>query len=139
MGSSLTNLIVGLSPIVDAQVDAGAAIARSKLANGTVNTLSYSNASGVLSDAANYTIDGSGELSALLQKRIKFYDLDSTNFVALKAAAVVAADLTLVLPTADGTENQAMVTDGAGNMSFMDVVQLGLGLTNAMAQGMYNL
>lgn len=51
---------------------------------------------------------------------IRLYeDTDNgTNYVALKAPASIASDLTWVLPSADGASGQALKTDGAGNLSF---------------------
>lgn len=43
---------------------------------------------------------------------------NGTNKVVLKAAASIASNLTFVLPSADGSSGQALVTDGSGNLSF---------------------
>jgi hypothetical protein len=43
-----------------------------------------------------------------------------SNYVALKAGNP-ASDVTFILPNADGTSNQAIITDGSGNLSFGDV------------------
>lgn len=43
---------------------------------------------------------------------------NGTNYIALKAPATVASNLTFVLPAVDGLLGQALVTDGAGNLSF---------------------
>jgi hypothetical protein len=43
---------------------------------------------------------------------------NGTNFVALKAPDTLAADVTYTLPTADGTNGQTLVTDGAGALSW---------------------
>lgn len=48
----------------------------------------------------------------------KFYDTDNSNFVGLKAAGTVAADVTFTLPTADGSAGQFLKTDGSGALSF---------------------
>lgn len=48
-----------------------------------------------------------------------FEDTDNgTNFVALKAAASITADVTFTLPAADGTADQVLKTDGSGNLAF---------------------
>lgn len=49
---------------------------------------------------------------------LEFADADSSNFVSLKAPTTVASDVTFTLPGTDGTTGQAIVTDGAGNLSF---------------------
>jgi hypothetical protein len=53
---------------------------------------------------------------------LRFYEDTDTgsNYVALKAGNP-ASDKTFILPNADGTTGQALVTDGSGNLSFGDV------------------
>lgn len=62
------------------------------------------------------TIPGNATEAAEL--RLKEDTDNGTNYVGLKAAAAIAADLTFVLPSADGAANSIMVTDGAKNLSF---------------------
>ena len=52
------------------------------------------------------------------QNEIRFGDSDNSNYVAFKSGATVASDLTFTLPTADGTNGQAIVTNGSGALSF---------------------
>ena len=52
------------------------------------------------------------------QNEIRFGDADNSNYVALKAGATVASNLSFTLPTADGTSGQAIVTNGSGALSF---------------------
>jgi hypothetical protein len=51
---------------------------------------------------------------------LKLYeDTDNgTNFVGLKAADTIATNVTFTLPAADGTNGQALVTNGSGALSF---------------------
>ena len=49
---------------------------------------------------------------------VRFADSDSSNYVRLKAAGSIANNLTLTLPSTDGTANQALITDGSGNLGF---------------------
>ena len=51
---------------------------------------------------------------------IKLYEntTNGTNYVALKAPATVAANLTFVLPAVDGLDGQALITNGSGTLSF---------------------
>jgi hypothetical protein len=53
---------------------------------------------------------------------LRFYEDTDTgsNYVALKAGNP-ASNKTFILPNADGTTGQALVTDGSGNLSFGDV------------------
>lgn len=48
----------------------------------------------------------------------RFYDDDGSHYVALKGPAGIAASQVFRLPGADGTSGQAVITDGAGNLSF---------------------
>lgn len=51
---------------------------------------------------------------------LKLYeDTDNgTNYTGFKAPAALAADIQWVLPTADGTANQVLKTDGSGNLGW---------------------
>ena len=44
---------------------------------------------------------------------------NGSNFVALKSPDTLASDVTFVLPSADGSANQVLGTDGSGNLSFL--------------------
>jgi hypothetical protein len=48
----------------------------------------------------------------------KFYDTDNSNFIGLKAAGTVAADVTFTLPVGDGSSGQLLSTDGSGNLAW---------------------
>jgi len=83
----------------------------STTATGTVLTLSDS----ANTTTVNLIIDN--------QKEIRFRETtaNGTNYVALKAPASLSADLTFTLPTADGTNGQALVTNGSGVLSFTTI------------------
>jgi len=57
------------------------------------------------------------------QKEIRFRETtaNGTNYVGLKAPASLSADLTYTLPSTDGTNGQALVTNGSGTLSFATV------------------
>jgi hypothetical protein len=80
----------------------------STTATGTVLTLSDS----ASTSTVNLIIDN--------QKEIRFRETtaNGTNYVALKAPASVSADLTFTLPATDGTNGQALITNGSGVLSF---------------------
>ena len=61
-------------------------------------------------DSNGVTIQAQGDL--------RLADSDNSNWVALQAPATVATNLTLTAPAADGSADQALVTDGAGGLSF---------------------
>ena len=63
---------------------------------------------GALTTAGNLSIGGSNN-------ELRFYE--GANYVGFEAPAL-SADKIWVLPNADGSANQALVTDGSGNLSF---------------------
>ena len=64
------------------------------------------------------------EIKINSQGEVKLYDSDNSNYVGLKAPATVASDETFILPSADGSANFLLRTDGSGNLSFIDVAGL---------------
>ncbi len=54
------------------------------------------------------------------QGELRFGDSDGSNYVGFKAAATVSTNRIWTLPAADGTNGQALVTDGSGTFSFAD-------------------
>ena len=86
------------------------------------------NATTVVATTANVTnlnVSGTSEFSDNVtlnsQSDLRFADSDSSNYVALQAPTTIGTNLTLTLPTADGIANQALITDGSGNLSFANV------------------
>ena len=55
------------------------------------------------------------------QGKITVQDADSSNEVSLQAPSTVASNQTFVLPNTDGNNNDVIKTDGAGNLSFVDI------------------
>lgn len=73
--------------------------------------------SGSSATPANFKV-GNGSTAGASVQLMEDSD-NGTNFVALKAADTLAASTTFVLPTADGSANQVIGTDGSGNLSFL--------------------
>jgi len=67
---------------------------------------------------ANDILDDLSTIRLPNQNEVRFRDADNSNYVALRAGATVASNLSFTLPTADGTSGQAILTDGAGALSF---------------------
>jgi len=65
--------------------------------------------------------DITGNVNLLTQSEVRFQDTSGGEYIGLKANGTVASSVTFVLPTADGTLDQALKTDGSGNLSFGDV------------------
>jgi hypothetical protein len=52
------------------------------------------------------------------QNALRFADSDNSNWVAFRSAATVNNNVTWTLPATDGSNNQVLTTDGAGNLTF---------------------
>src|SRR5690606_5920662 len=83
-----------------------------------------------------------GSLTMNAQNEVRFADTDSSNYVGFVSPAVVGADQIWVLPAADGSANQALITDGSGNLSWStnavgDILSItaGAGLTGGGTDG----
>ena len=112
---------------------------------GGSNTQVQYNSSGNLAGSANLTFDGttlsaaglSGPLNGSVgattpstvvatqvnvtaEGDVRFEDTTGGQYVALQAPGTVATNVTFTLPGADGSANQAIVTNGAGVLSFGD-------------------
>lgn len=79
--------------------------------------------------SARYWSRENGSSAAVLN----LVDKDGSNSINLKAADTLAGIVTFTLPSADGTANQAIVTDGVGGLSFATVTTSAATLTGAGA------
>jgi fibronectin-binding autotransporter adhesin len=133
---TVTSAMIAANTIVDADVSASAEIAVSKLANGTARQLLQTDTVGTgVEWTSNLQIPGSlgvtgattftgavtsdNNITLNAQNDLRFADSDSSNWVALQAPATVAANVTWTLPAADGSSNQILKTDGAGNLGWV--------------------
>jgi hypothetical protein len=85
-------------------------------AGGSDTQVQY-NSGGNLAGSANMTFDGSN-LQLGAQGDLRFADSDSSNYIALQSPATVASNVTFTLPSTDGSNGQALVTNGSGVLSF---------------------
>jgi len=74
----------------------------------------------------------SSTINLVNQNEVRFEDASGGEYVALKAPTTVSSNLTLTLPSADGTSGQALTTNGSGALSFSDA-GIGIGKAIAMA------
>lgn len=65
-----------------------------------------------ISSAGDVTIYGQGDL--------RLADSDSSNWVAFQAPATVSSNVTWTLPATDGTNGQALKTNGSGTLTWGD-------------------
>jgi hypothetical protein len=79
-------------------------------------TLSFTNAL----DGVNNTLTGVTKIQDAGGTRgtVSFYDDAGDNFVALRGATTLTSDTVFILPTADGSADHYLKTDGSGNLSF---------------------
>ena len=71
--------------------------------------------------ATNATVTNlvmSSTANILSQAAIRFQDTTGGEYVGLRAPGTVSASYTLSLPSADGTNGQAIITNGSGTLSF---------------------
>jgi len=59
-----------------------------------------------------------GNLTLNAQGDVRFADSDSSNWVAFQGPATVSSNVTWTLPSVDGTNGQALVTNGTGTLSW---------------------
>jgi len=126
--------------IVNADVNASAAIAGTKVApnfgdqniqtnqnllvggsatiTGAISTTASISGAGISGSALAITGSGSIGESLVIDQELRLNDDDDSNYVGFKAPINVAANLVWALPAADGSANQRLATDGAGNLSW---------------------
>ena len=73
---------------------------------------SFGGSANLVWDGSNVTIGAQGDL--------RLADTTGGEYVGLQAPTSVSASYTLTFPTATGSANQILVTDGSGNLSFAD-------------------
>jgi len=73
---------------------------------------------------------GNGATSGGSLKLLEDSD-NGTNFVALKAADTLSSDVTFTFPSADGSANQVIGTDGSGTLSFLSTTSTLAGATDS--------
>lgn len=88
-------------------------------------TITFPDATGTVAlstDLATYLPLAGGALTGNVtlnaQSDLRFADADSSNWVAFQAPSTVSSNVTWTLPSADGTADQVLATDGLGVLSF---------------------
>jgi len=70
-----------------------------------------------IASGGDITVFG-GNVTLNAQGDLRFADSDSSNFIALQAPATISSNVTLTLPSADGSNGQVLTTNGSGTLSF---------------------
>ena len=97
---------------------------------GSTNQVQF-NSAGSFAGSSTFTFDGttativnavfSSTANLTTQSELRFQDTTGGQYVGLRASTTVASSFTLNLPTATGTVDQVIKTDGSGNLSFATV------------------
>lgn len=69
-------------------------------------------------------VDANGNWNEYGQRETRFWDSDSSNYVALRAAATVGANVTWTLPDSDGSSGQLLSTNGTGTLGWASAATL---------------
>jgi hypothetical protein len=90
--------------------------------DGTTGKLIQNSTGATLSDTGGATFTGSVDVAgtSTAGSNIKLYeDTDNgTNYVSFKAPDTIASNVTWTLPSADGSSNQVLTTNGTGTLSW---------------------
>ncbi len=127
--SAVTSALITDDTIVDADINASAAIVDTKLAtistagkvsgsaitSGTIGGSTIVATSGQLSSTGNIRVAGTGVTATDL----RFGDNDDSHYVGFKSPATVTTNLVWTLPAADGTANQALSTNASGVLQWV--------------------
>ena len=117
----------------------GAFTVEFKTASGTGSTFSTTDKGTkvLFSDATNVVdvLANSSQINLVNQNEIRFEDATGGQYVGLKAPATVSSSISLVLPDADGSSGNGLITDGSGNLSFSDVASTGKAIAMALVFG----
>ena len=89
--------------------------------------ISASGAEKATVDSSGISINNQGDL------RLKEASSNGTNYVALQSPASLSSNLTLTLPSTDGSSGEFLQTDGSGNLSFSVVQGVPAGSVFALA------
>ena len=81
----------------------------------------YANGTNIIDINANLAASSFEQINLPTQNELRFEDASGGQYVALKAGTTVASNVTFTLPTADGTADQVLKTDGSGALSFATV------------------
>ena len=86
-----------------------------QVVNGADNVMSTVKASSLINVGYNLALENQSEL------RLMEATTNGSTYTGFKAPATLAASVIYTMPIADGTANYALITDGAGNLSWGNV------------------
>ncbi len=129
-GASITNgngsitIASTLGPSVDLASEVTGSLPGTQVSNTAAGTISATTAQAAVNELDTEKIAKAGDtmtgaLTMNAQNQLRLADSDSSNYVAFRAPATVAADVIWTLPSADGTSGQMLSTNGTGIMSWI--------------------
>lgn len=114
----ITAGVWAITTIADAQISAGAAIARTKIANGTANQVVINGVSGALtSEAQLATVRGGTAVDSSASTGIAHVSAGTWSFSTIVDADVNAAAAIARTKIANGSANQVVINNGSGTLS----------------------
>lgn len=154
---TVTSTMIANGTIVDADINASAAISGSKIVASTTSvvgvvqltdstsststtTAATPNAVKSAYDLANAALPKAGgaltgDVTLNAQSDLRFADADSSNWVAFQAPTTVSSNVTWTLPAADGTNGQVLTTNGTGTLNWQTPTTGGVSIGLAIALG----
>lgn len=90
------------------------------VSTGGASITGNSTVTGTLTATTGLTVN-TGPVAIRGNNRLRLYDTDNSNFIALRSPANLTADVTYQLPGTDGTSGQALVTNGLGSLSWSTI------------------
>ena len=125
-GTATATNFVGTNVTVSGNITGSTVFASNVTISGS---LTYTTATGTNLTVTNFTATNSTTVNAvfsstanlLTRSEVRFQDAAGGEYVGLRSSTTVSASYTLNLPTATGTANQVIQTDGSGNLSFATV------------------
>jgi hypothetical protein len=131
-GSTTVSILTGSKNYVIVDPATTSVISAVPAANpgGATTNVQYNNA-GSFAGNTNFIYDGttvtilngafSSNINLLTQSEVRFQDTTGGQYIGLRASTTISSSFTLNLPTATGTADQVIKTDGSGNLSFATI------------------
>jgi hypothetical protein len=131
-GSTTVSILTGSKNYVIVDPATTSVISAVPAANpgGATTNVQYNNA-GSFAGNTNFIYDGttvtilngafSSNINLLTQSEVRFQDTTGGQYIGLRASTTISSSFTLNLPTATGTVDQVIKTDGSGNLSFATI------------------
>ena len=112
-GTATATNFVGTNVTVSGNITGSTVFAANVTVSGTVTAANL-----IATNATVTNLVMSSTANIISQAALRFQDTTGGEYVGLRAPGTVSASYTLSLPSADGTNGQAIITNGSGTLSF---------------------